>query len=326
MKTKLLLIITILLFATNSYTYNWEKGTKIFKLNMSILNIEKILVKHNPSLKVAQNYYSKNFYFFTDNNIINSRFYHDDPNISIGYNSNEINKSLSAKITLKRVFGYKLGKLNWLTNSKVLSSANKTQQYKLTINTKNDKLHKKITNILKNNLSKNNMTKEGNTFIIASISTAKAKTIKNKIESLNKNITINIELDFNPEIVYSYRSFPIEKFNPLINSIELGFIDKSLFRIMYEIKLSPQQYKILKENLNTNYAKYKKTINKNTIHYQNDKQSIKLLSKQNNNIYNVQLTYIQKDKHKQLKDYKLKSKIMLSKLIRHSKYKYLSKF
>jgi hypothetical protein len=328
-KKTLLTSVIVFLLATSTYSYDWNKGVKIFKLNMSILNVEKVLVKHYPPFKFASSYYSNNFYLLTANHTKTTMLYYNSPSINIDQHSNGVNESLSGRVTLKRIFGYKIGKLTWLDNSKILSSSSSEnkQQYKLTLNTLNNKLHNKVRSILHKNIAKSTITKEGNIFTINNLTMTKAKEL---VKSLGKNINkVTIEKDFTPRIVYNYRKFPIEKFNPLVKSVELGFIDKSLFRIMYDISLSIQEYKVFKESINNNYAKYKKTFGKlkNIVYYQNDKQVIKLVSKQSNNKnYNVQLTYIQKDKYNQLKDYKFKSKTMLSKLIRESKYKHVDMF
>ncbi|GMT49730.1 MAG: hypothetical protein IEMM0008_1269 [bacterium] len=70
---------------------------------------------------------------------------------------------------------------------------------------------------------------------------------------------------FKPRPVYHYRYFPVQKINPLLESIELTFYDERLFRIVVKVKktdkkisMSPRVFhlKYIHETLNRKYESY----------------------------------------------------------------------
>ncbi|MDH5681679.1 MAG: hypothetical protein OEZ36_08830, partial [Spirochaetota bacterium] len=123
---KLSLMIPVLMtvfIVSELYSREWNKGVEAFNLGMTISEVESVLLKYHGDFKQADNYHSKNYYFITVKNIRDNPFYHNDSNFKLSQTSNRGRKYVEGRVILKKIFGYKLGRVSWMDNSKAFSKS-----------------------------------------------------------------------------------------------------------------------------------------------------------------------------------------------------------
>ncbi|MDH4129467.1 MAG: hypothetical protein OEV44_11965 [Spirochaetota bacterium] len=101
------------------YSFKWDVGLKAISLNMTIKEVEEFLYKYRKNLKSLSDYNSINYYFLEEKGNLNSQYlYYNDSQKENDIQVSQINES-NLKVALKKVFGIKIGSLQWLDGSKV---------------------------------------------------------------------------------------------------------------------------------------------------------------------------------------------------------------
>ena len=127
------LVLMGILSGLTLHSREWNRGVEAFSLGMTIAEVESVLLKYHRDFKQSDNYHSQNNYFIAVKDIRDNPFYHNDSNFTISQTSNRGRKYVEGMVVLKKIFGYKLGRLSWMDNSKTFSKGLSSRKVPLSL-------------------------------------------------------------------------------------------------------------------------------------------------------------------------------------------------